>query len=419
MATQNPKRLPPHVGPSLVEDGGIHMVRGFKANGISAGIKRMRKDLSIIYSTEPGTTAAGVFTTNKVRAAPVLVSEQHLKSGQARAIVCNAGCANAATGEQGLRDAEEMAQITAACLNVQPEEVIVASTGVIGRHLPMDIVREGIKNCAGTLDQSKPGDVALAMMTTDLVPKECLVEAEINGQVVRFGGVAKGSGMIHPNMATMLAWVVTDCAVESETLHTALRDVVDRTFNMISVDGDTSTNDMVAVMASGAAGNTPVTRQQGYQQLKDALMLTCVTLAKKIARDGEGATTLLEVQVVNARTNKDARLAARSVTKSPLVKSAVFGRDPNWGRILAAVGYSGAEFDPSKVDIMMKSAAGAAWVLRAGEPCETLDNDGLRKIVDRDHVTFVIDLHDGERDATAWGCDLTYDYVKINADYTT
>ncbi|HET6405697.1 MAG TPA: bifunctional ornithine acetyltransferase/N-acetylglutamate synthase [Candidatus Thermoplasmatota archaeon] len=406
------------LGPKLIE-GGIHQVKGYKMQGYAAGIKRMRKDLSIIYSTEPDTAVAGVFTTNKVRAAPVVLSEENIASGRARAIVCNAGCANAATGEQGYRDAVEMAEITAKSLNIRAEEVVVASTGVIGRHLPMDIVREGIRNCAGTLDQAEPGSVAKAMMTTDLVPKECLVEAEINGTVVRFGGVAKGSGMIHPNMATMLAWIVSDAAVEPATLQVALRDVVNRTFNMISVDGDTSTNDMCVVLANGAAGNPLVTRQRGYQQLKDALYLVCETLAKKIARDGEGATTLLEVRVENARTAEDARVAARAVTKSPLVKSAVFGRDPNWGRILAAVGYSGAEFDPSKVDVQMKSAAGAAWVLKNGEPCETLDKDGLRRIVDRDHVIFVVDLHDGEHDATAWGCDLTYDYVKINADYTT
>jgi glutamate N-acetyltransferase/amino-acid N-acetyltransferase len=408
----------PTLGPRLIE-GGIHDVAGYKTQGIAAGIKRMRKDLSVIYSTEADTSAAGVFTTNKVRAAPVVLSERHIQGGKARAIVCNAGCANAATGEQGMRDAEEMAQLTAACLNVPVEEVIVASTGVIGRHLPMDIVREGIKNCVGTLDQGEPGAVARAMMTTDLVPKECLVEAEVNGTVVRFGGVAKGSGMIHPNMATMLAWIVTDCAVEPELLQIALRDVVNRTFNMISVDGDTSTNDMVAVLANGVAGNAPVTRSRGYTELKDALYLVAETLAKKIARDGEGATTLLEVRIQNARSVEDARIAARAVTKSPLVKSAVFGRDPNWGRILAAVGYSGAEFDPEKVDVQMKSAAGAAWVLKDGEPCETLDKDGLRRIVDKDHVVFVVDLHDGEHDATAWGCDLTYDYVKINADYTT
>lgn len=406
------------LGPRAI-DGGLHDVPGFKTHGYAAGIKRMRKDLSIIFSALPNTSAAGVFTTNKVRAAPVTLSERHLASGRARAIVCNAGCANAATGEQGTRDAQEMAALTARCLNVAPEEVVVASTGVIGRHLPMDIVREGIKNCAGTLDQAEPGSVARAMMTTDLVPKECLVEAEINGHVVRFGGVAKGSGMIHPNMATMLAWVITDAAVDPQALRTALRDVTNRTFNMISVDGDTSTNDMVVVLANGAAANPPVTRQRGYQQLKDALYLVCETLAKKIARDGEGATTLLEVRIENARSANDARLAARAVTKSPLVKSALFGRDPNWGRVLAAVGYSGAEFDPAKVDVQMKSAAGAAWVLKNGEPCETLDKDGLRRIVDKDHVVFVVDLHDGEHDATAWGCDLTYDYVKINADYTT
>ncbi|MEA3199975.1 MAG: glutamate N-acetyltransferase / amino-acid N-acetyltransferase [Thermoplasmata archaeon] len=406
------------VGPRVIE-GGIHLVKGFKAQGFAAGIKRMRKDLSVIYSAQPGTTAAGVFTLNKVRAAPVLVSEQVVKSGHARAIVCNAGCANAATGEQGLRDAYEMQRVAAACLNLKPEEVIVASTGVIGRHLPMDIVTEGIKNCVGTLDAAEPGNVAQAMMTTDLVPKEVLVEAEVNGTVVRVGGVAKGSGMIHPNMATMLSWIVTDAAVDADALQTALRECANATFNMISVDGDTSTNDMVAVLANGAAGNPTITRGKGYQNFKEALHLVCETLAKKIARDGEGATTLLEVRIENARSLEDARFAARSVTKSPLVKTAVFGRDPNWGRILAAVGYSGAEFDPAKVDIQVKSAAGAAWVLKAGEPCETLDKDGLRRIVDKDHVVFTVDLHDGEHSATAWGCDFSYNYVKINADYTT
>ncbi|HEX2021634.1 MAG TPA: bifunctional ornithine acetyltransferase/N-acetylglutamate synthase [Candidatus Thermoplasmatota archaeon] len=409
---------PANVGPHVIP-GGILGVKGFKAQGVAAGIKRMRKDLGVVFSTVPDTAAAGVFTTNRLRAAPVVVSERHLKSGRARAIVCNAGCANAATGEQGMRDAEEMARIAAACLNVKPEEVVVASTGVIGRHLPMDIVREGIKNAVGTLDAAEEGAVARAMMTTDLVPKEVLVEAEVNGAIVRIGGVAKGSGMIHPNMATMLGWIVTDCAVEPRALQTALRDVTNRTFNMISVDGDTSTNDMVAILANGAAGNPPVTRQRGYAQFKEALNLACETLAKMIARDGEGATTLLEVRIENARSLEDARLAARAVTKSPLVKSAVFGRDPNWGRILAAVGYSGAEFDPAKCDVLVKSAAGAAWVMKAGEPCETLDKDGLRRLMEKDHVVFVVDLHDGEHDATAWGCDLTYDYVKINADYTT
>jgi glutamate N-acetyltransferase/amino-acid N-acetyltransferase len=247
-----------------------------------------------------------------------------------------------------------------------------------------------------------------------------LVEADDNGTTVHVAGVAKGSGMIHPNMATMLSWIVTDAAVEPQALQTALREVVNRTFNMVSVDGDTSTNDMCAVLANGAAGNTPVKAgTNGYQQLKDALGLVCETLAKMVAKDGEGATTLLEVRVENARTLEDARIAARSVTKSALVKSAVFGRDPNWGRILCAVGYSGSEFDPTKVDIQLKSSKGAAWVLRNGEPCETLAPDGLRRIVDDSTVIFLVDLHDGEHNAIAWGCDLTYDYVKINADYTT
>ena len=404
--------------PRIVPGGGLHDVAGFKARGIAAGIKRKRRDLSIVFSTRPETTAAATFTLNKVQAAPVLVTKRHVASGHARAIVTNAGCANAATGEQGLRDAEEMAVLTGKCLGVAADDVLVASTGVIGRHLPMDIVREGIKDCAGTLDKGEPGSVAEAMMTTDTVPKEVLVEATVNGARVKVAGVAKGSGMIHPNMATMLAWLVTDAAVAPDALQSALREVVNRTFNMVSVDGDTSTNDMCAVLANGAAENPVVTRERGYAELKDALLLAAEDLAKRIARDGEGATTLVEARVLNARSVEDARLAARTVTTSNLVKSAVFGRDPNWGRILAAVGRSGADFEPDKVDVMLGSPKGRAWVLKGGEPCETLDRDGLHRIVDADTVTLTVDLHDGEHDATAWGCDLTYDYVKINADYT-
>ncbi|MHB8604709.1 MAG: bifunctional glutamate N-acetyltransferase/amino-acid acetyltransferase ArgJ [Thermoplasmatota archaeon] len=412
------KRATRHpAGPRVVANGGLVDVPGFKSQGYAAGIKRKRRDVAILFSTVPDTSCAAVFTQNRVVAAPVLVSKRVAARGNARALVVNSGCANAATGPQGLLDAETMQRVTASSLGIAANEVLVCSTGVIGRPLPMDIVTEGIRKAVGTLDANERGAAAQAIMTTDTFAKEVLVEASVGGAKVRVAGIAKGAGMIHPNMATMLAFVATDAKIAPARLKAMLARVADRTFNMISVDGDTSTNDTLAVFANGLAANP--TTSAALAEFEAALELACRELALAIVRDGEGATTLIETRVVNAGTAREARQAARTIVSSSLVKSAVFGRDPNWGRILAAVGRSGARFDPARVDVEIGNPAGRAKVLEAGEPCETLDAEGLRRLIDAKHVVFVVDLHAGKYDATAWGCDLTYDYVKINADYTT
>jgi len=408
------------VSEPVVAPGGIVDVRGIKAAGGHAGIKKKRRDIAIVHSTEPSTTAAAVFTRNAVVAAPLVVSRRHVADGRARTIVCNSGCANAVTGEQGERDAETTCAAVAKELGVAADEVIVASTGVIGRFLPMDLLVPGLRKLAHELDKAAPGEAAEAIMTTDLVPKEVLVEVEIGGATVRVGGIAKGSGMIHPNMATMLGFLATDAKVSPAALDQALRAAVDETFNMISVDGDTSTNDMVAILATGASGLAEIGPSgPAYDAFVDALTLACQSLAVKIARDGEGATTLIECRVQNARTLEDARKAAKSVIGSSLVKSAVFGRDPNWGRVLAALGYSGAAFDPSRVELWMGNPSGRARVVHEGAASDTVDAEELRRLITKDHVIFILDLHDGAHHATAWGCDLSYDYVKINASYTT
>ncbi len=403
----------------IVPRGGLHDVPGFRSQAVAAGIKKKRRDVAVIHSTIPDTACAATFTTNRVHAAPVVVSKRVAARGKARAIVVNSGCANACTGGQGLLDAERMAETTARALGVAPADVLVASTGVIGRFLPMDIVEAGIRDAVGTLDAGEPGCVAQSIMTTDTVPKEVLVEFSVNGKAVRVAGVAKGAGMIHPSMATMLCFLLTDAAVPSADLQAALSRVVDRTFNMISVDGDTSTNDTVAVLANGASGVAAPAGSPAFGAFENALETACRHLALEIVKDGEGATTLIEVRVTGARTEADARLAARSVTKSSLVKTAVFGRDPNWGRVIAAIGYSGAAFDPAKVELSIGSPVGRARVLKDGVPCETLSPEELRKLIDQPHVILHAHLGDGSASATAWGCDLTYEYVKVNADYTT
>ncbi|HWG89698.1 MAG TPA: bifunctional ornithine acetyltransferase/N-acetylglutamate synthase [Candidatus Thermoplasmatota archaeon] len=400
--------------------GSVLDVKGYKGSGVHAAIKKKRRDLAVIFSTFPDTACAAVFTTNKVQAAPVMVSRVHAATGRARAIVVNSGCANAVTGPRGLLDAERTAELAAALLGVKKTEILVASTGVIGRFLPMDNLETGLRNAIGTLwNGGTSEDVAEAIMTTDLVPKNVLVETFIDGVPVRVGGVAKGSGMIHPNMATMLGFLTTDAAITPQALQAALRKVTDRTFNMITVDGDTSTNDMVTVLANGAAGNALLTEESpGYPAFVAALQVACEDLAKKIARDGEGANCLLEVRVKGAKTEADARLAARSVAKSSLVKSAVFGKDPNWGRILAAIGYSGADIDPTRINLTLGSASGLAKILMDGAPVD-VDLEAVRRHLHKEHVIVIADLNVGDATATAWGCDLSYDYVKINAEYTT
>jgi len=401
----------------VIAGGGLLDVAGYRAMGISAGIKRKRKDLSLIVSDHPATTTAIVATQNRFAAAPVILTREHVLDGHARAILTNSGNANAATGEQGANDARTMAQVCAAALGLHSSDIIVSSTGVIGRHLPMDIVIQGIKDVVGRLNEGKGGEVAQAMMTTDLVPKEVLVEVTTPDGPVRIAGVAKGSGMIHPNMATMLGWFVTDARVDPSSLQTALRASADATFNMISVDGDESTNDMVAMLANGAS-DIDVTTGESHVAFMAGLELAMGELARAIARDGEGATTLIEVRVEGALAVAEARHAARTIVSSSLVKSAIFGRDPNWGRILSALGQSRVGFDPTRVSVQLGSPKGRAWVVQDGEPCETLDRDGLHDLIDAPDVRILVRLGSGDADATAWGCDLSYDYVKINADYT-
>ena len=396
--------------------GSVTAPQGFLAQGVEAQIKKENtKDVAIIYSQQP-CVAAGVFTTNKVRAACVNINRSHLENGQAQAIVVNSGNANACTGEQGWDDTLTMARKAADLLHINPRDALVASTGVIGVVMPMDRVTSGIQTAAATLSQDGAHNAALAIMTTDLVPKEVAVEIEIGGKPVRIGAIAKGSGMIHPNMATMLCFITTDAVISSACLTQMLRDSTNQSFNMISVDRDTSTNDMALILANGLAANPPIEDSQGegYRLMQAALDYINISLAKMIARDGEGATRMIEVQVINADSNYTARTIARSITSSNLTKAAVFGEDANWGRILAAAGYSGAEFDPSRTDIYL----GAEKMAENGMGL-AFDEELARRELQKDPVIIKVDLKSGNQQATAWGCDLTYDYVRINAAYRT
>lgn len=397
-------------------NGSVCAPRGFLAQGVEAGIKKIdKKEVAIIYSTEP-CTAAGVFTSNKVRAACIDYNKACLADGTARAIVANSGNANACTGEQGIKDSQRMADLTGELLGVKGSNVLVGSTGVIGVFMPMEKVENGIRKAAAALSRDGDHNAAQAIMTTDLTSKELAIEIEIKGKPVRIGGIAKGSGMIHPNMATMLAFITTDVAIDSRCLKKMVKTAADRSFNMISVDRDTSTNDMLVVLANALAGNPLIDEvdSEDYLLLQEALDYLCVSLAKMIARDGEGATRLIEVQVVNAADYEEARQIARSITASNLTKAAVFGEDANWGRILAAAGYSGAEFDPGRVDIYLgqeKMAENGMGLL--------FNEERARQELKQDPVLIKVDLKSGRQQATAWGCDLSYDYVRINAAYRT
>ena len=394
--------------------GSVTCPLGFLAQGVYAGIKKDDKnDLALVYSQYP-CHAAGVFTTNIVRAACIDFNRRQLQDGRARAIVANSGNANACTGEQGWEDTMTMAAFTAECLGIQPQEVLVASTGVIGVNMPMDRIQSGIIAAANTLSEAGDANAALAIMTTDLVNKEIAVEIEIDGKAVRIGAMAKGSGMIHPNMATMLGFITTDAAIDSNCLQIMLKTAVSKSFNMISVDGDTSTNDMVLILANGQAGNQIIEDPGSQAGLKfaQALEHIAVHLAKMIARDGEGANHLIEVQVNHAGDEATARTIARSITSSNLTKAAVFGLDANWGRILAAAGYSGASFDPGRVDIYL----GEEMVAKDGMGL-AFDEEIARRELEKDTVVIIVDLKAGDYAATAWGCDLSYEYVRINAAY--
>ncbi|MGF7184845.1 glutamate N-acetyltransferase/amino-acid N-acetyltransferase [Desulfitispora alkaliphila] len=395
--------------------GGVTAPNGFTATGVHCGIKKEKLDFAIVYSQEQA-VAAGVYTTNAVQAAPILVTKKNMKENKmARAFVINAGNANACTGEKGYQDAEKMVALAAEKLGCAKDEIIVSSTGVIGVSLPMDAVEQGIEQASVNLSKEGSCKAAEAIMTTDTYSKEIAIEFELGGKLVKIGAMSKGSGMIHPNMATMLGFITTDADIDAFALEEAIKDATGNSFNMITVDGDTSTNDMVAIMANGTANNEKVTLDSlEYAKFYEALEYICVEMAKQIARDGEGATKLLEVEVKNAKTKEDAKKAAMAVVKSSLVKTAIFGEDANWGRIICAVGYSGAKFNPEKVDIsigdepMAIDGTGLAF-----------DEDRAKEILKEDHIKVFVNFKDGDQKATAWGCDLSYDYVKINGSYRT
>lgn len=397
-----------------VVDGGVTLAAGFTAGAVYAGIKtpgQDKYDLAILASDRPA-AAAAVFTRNAFAAAPVTVSREHLSSGEIRGVIVNAGNANACTGEQGLADAREMAALAAAKLHCDPTQVLVASTGVIGTPLPMELIRHAVEEIA--LNPEGARRIPRAIMTTDTRPKLASVEFEIGGRTVRLGGIAKGAGMIHPNLATLLAFVTTDAAVEPAFLQDALRAAADDSFNMISIDGDTSTNDTLLVLANGAAGNDPISGGDDGALFVEALTHVCAELAKAIVADGEGMTKVIRMVVHGAASRDDARAAARSVVRSNLVKAAVYGSDPNWGRVLCAIGYSGAHVDPTRVDLHV----GAVQLVRAGAPVPG-SREAAGPVMQADEIEFVANLHVGESSATAWGCDLTEAYVVENSAYTT
>lgn len=401
-------------------EGGITSPKGFSAASCAAGIKyQNRDDMALILSEGP-CTCAGTFTTNVVKAAPVIWDRDIVKKRSvARAILVNAGIANACTGQQGLDVCQEEAKYVAQRLNILPSDVFVASTGVIGKQLPMDKIKAGVDMMAPKLAETREAGIAAAeaIMTTDTKRKEIAIQVEIGGAVVTIAGMCKGSGMIHPNMCTMLSFITTDVSIDQKLLQQALSACVDETYNMISVDGDTSTNDTCIVMANGLAGNPRISREGQHLDLfVEALYNVNLQLAKMMAADGEGATALFEVTVEHCPTVESARILAKSVITSSLTKAAIFGHDANWGRILCALGYSGVEFDPSVVDLKFVSANGEIDIMKDGNGLD-FDEELATKILSAPEVCAIADMHAGKYKATAYGCDLTYDYVKINADY--
>ena len=397
-------------------DGGITVVPGVRAAGVHAGIKKAEmKDLALVVTDAPS-VAAGVFTKNSVTAAPVLVCRQNLSDPTAQAIIINSGNANACTGELGMANANRMTSTTAELLGIDENLVLVSSTGVIGQQLPMDKIENGIQLAANTLSTEGGSDAAEAIMTTDTHPKSAAVKIEIDGKLVRIGGIAKGSGMIAPNMATMLSYLTTDANINSETLQSALTRVVDNTYNLLTVDTDRSTNDTVIILATGHAENTEIVEAEGthYEAFCEGLQFVCTELVKMLARDGEGATKLVEVVVKRAKNRSDAEKAARAVAESPLVKTAIFANDANWGRIMMAIGKSGAEFDPYQVDVLLGDYPLVKNGMDAG-----YDEEKATQLFDNDPVRITIDLRAGEAEITMWTCDYSYDYIRINADYRT
>ncbi len=401
----------------VIEGGSITSPKGYLAGACYVGVKSRKSekpDVTILYSQEPATCAA-LFTTNKFCAAPVLLGREVLKKGKARAVVINSGNANAATGEQGLANAKKVELLAEELLGLGEDEVFVSSTGVIGQQLPVEKVLEGVRRIVPNMTVEQGTDAAWAIMTTDLVKKEVAYELELSGGTIRIGAMAKGSGMIHPNMATTLSYVTTDAKVEAAVLQPLLKAAADKSFHMLTVDGDTSTNDSLFLFANGASGVAIETEEDkaAFAALLDDI---CIDMARRIASDGEGATHLMIVEAKGLPTEQDARLVARSIAGSTLFKAAVFGRDANWGRIMAAAGYSGADVDPTKADCILKSAAGEVAVMEAGFGTDF--SEELAKAVLTEHdITVIVDFLSGDGQATAFGCDLTYDYVKINGDY--
>ncbi len=401
-------------------DGGVTAAKGFQAAHTAAGIKyKDRPDMALLYSERP-CAAAGTFTTNVVKAAPVVWDQEVVYHGPAaQAVVINAGIANACTGAEGYGYCKATAEETAGLLKIPADTVLVASTGVIGMQLPIERIVAGVRDMAVKLERSpkSASAAAQAIMTTDTKKKEVAVCVELGGKTVTIGGMCKGSGMIHPNMCTMLSFVTSDAAISRELLQEALSEDVKDTYNMVSVDGDTSTNDTVLLLANGMAGNPEITeKNQDYEAFKAALHYVNETLAKKIAGDGEGCTALFEVKIAGAESKEQAVTLAKAVITSNLTKAAIFGHDANWGRILCAMGYSGARFDPEKVDLYFESVAGRLQIIENGVAVEYSEEMATR-ILSQPEVTAIADIKMGEAQATAWGCDLTFDYVKINADY--
>ncbi|SET65826.1 glutamate N-acetyltransferase [Natronincola peptidivorans] len=401
-----------------VIDGDITSPKGFKASGVHIGIKKRKKDMSLIVSDVPA-EAAGVFTTNKACAAPVIVSRENIASGKAQAIVVNSGNANACTGKQGYEDACKMVKAVAEELNLSPEDVLVASTGIIGVPLPMETVLPGIKTATAALSYDGGYAAAEGILTTDTDVKKVATVVEIDGKKITIAGIAKGSGMILPNMATMLSFITTDAKIEGGFLQRLLKDTSDRTYNMISVDGDTSTNDTVSVMANGMAENK--TLDENHPEIGkfiEAFYYVNEYLAKTIVKDGEGATKFLEVEVINSRTFEEGKTVAMSILNSNLVKTALFGEDPNWGRIICSIGYSEADLDIEQVEVFLGNNDKLLKIVENGQGTD-FDMEDMENMLKSKELRIVVDLHVGVEGAKGWGCDLSYDYVKINGAYST
>jgi len=402
----------------LLSNEGITAPQGFLASGIHCGLKKnnLKLDLALVYSTVPA-NSAGVYTKNKVKGAPIYITKEHLSKKKAQAIIINSGNANTCTGDDGLMKAKRMTELQGKALKLKTSDVLVASTGVIGVPLNIDAIKDGIPLLTERLSKEGFEDAASAIMTTDTFKKQLAFEFTINNKKITIGAMAKGSGMIEPNMGTMLSFITTDLNISGEMLNEALKESVKISYNRVSVDGDTSTNDMVLVLANGLAKNEEITKKdESYYIFLEVLNKLNITLAKMIAKDGEGATKLIECIISNCKCEKDAEILSKSVINSPLVKTAIFGSDANWGRILCALGYAGVNINPNKVDLSFKSSVGEIEICKGGMPLP-FDEVMAKEILLQDEITILINMNSGEHLSTAWGCDLSYDYVKINGDY--